>query len=145
MKIVIQRVLNASVEVDQKVTGKIGKGFLLYVCFEAGDTMEKVDTAVEKICKFRIFNDEEGKMNYNLTQVKGAVLSVSQFTLSWDGKKGHRPSFDKSMSPNEAKIFYRKFNDKLSERGLEVQMGVFGAEMLVRSENDGPVTFVLEY
>ncbi|MBD63864.1 MAG: D-tyrosyl-tRNA(Tyr) deacylase [Halobacteriovoraceae bacterium] len=145
MKVIIQRVKEASVSVDNKVTGKIGQGYLLYVCFEAGDTMDKVDLAVEKISKFRIFNDDEGKMNLSLSQVQGEVLSISQFTLSWDGKKGHRPSFDKSMQPNEAKIFYRKFNDKLTENGLRVEMGIFGAEMLVESKNDGPVTFILEY
>lgn len=145
MKVIIQRVKEASVSVDDKITGKIGQGYLLYVCFEAGDTMEKVDLAVDKISKFRIFNDSEGKMNLNLSQVQGEILSISQFTLSWDGKKGHRPSFDKSMQPIEAKIFYRKFNDKLIENGLRVEMGVFGAEMLVESKNDGPVTFILEY
>lgn len=145
MKVIVQRVSRAKVTVDDRVTGEIGKGLLLYVCFEAGDTMDKLEAAVDKISKLRIFTDTEGKMNLSLSQVQGEILSVSQFTLSWDGKKGHRPSFDKSMPPNDAKIFYRTFNDKLSERGHKVSLGQFGAEMLVDSENDGPVTFILEY
>lgn len=145
MKTIIQRVKKASVKVDGKVIGQIQQGYLLYVCFEAEDTMDMVDLTADKISKFRIFNDENGKMNLDISQVNGSILSVSQFTLSWDGKKGHRPSFDKSMPPNQAKIFYRKFNDKLVEKGLTVEMGMFGAEMEVESVNDGPVTFLLQY
>jgi D-tyrosyl-tRNA(Tyr) deacylase len=145
MKVLIQRVQNASVEVEQKIVGKISKGYLLYVCFESLDNYEKVHSAVEKIAKLRIFEDEKAKMNYNITQIKGEILSISQFTLSWDGKKGHRPSFDKSLPPNEAKILYRKFNDELAAQDLKVEKGRFGAEMKVNSLNDGPVTFFLEF
>ena len=144
MKVLVQRVKKASVVIQDETVGEINKGFLLYVCFEANDTMEKLDKAVTKILNLRIFEDSKAKMNQNIIDVKGEILSVSQFTLSWDGKKGHRPSFDKSMSPNEAKIFYRTFNDKLSEK-CSLKKGLFGAEMQVYSQNDGPVTFFLDF
>lgn len=145
MKAVIQRVKEAKVIVDEKVSGEIGQGFLVYICFESGDKIESIDQIIHKIINLRIFNDQEQKMNLNIKQIAGSILSVSQFTLSWDGKKGHRPSFDKSMKPMDAKIFYRTFNDKLQEQGIKVAKGIFGAEMLVESINDGPVTFFLEY
>lgn len=145
MKIIIQRVKEASVQVDKKTIGKIQHGYLLYVCFEEQDTMDSIDSAIHKITNLRIFEDESGKMNSNIKQVQGSILSISQFTLSWDGKKGHRPSFDKSMAPNNAKLFYRKFNDLLSATEIPVEKGMFGAEMQVSSVNDGPVTFHLEF
>ncbi len=145
MKVLIQRVKEASVEVDFKTIGSIEHGFLLYVCFEEGDTPDKLEIAVNKIKNLRIFTDENDKMNFNILQAKGKILSISQFTLSWDGKKGHRPSFDKSMPPNDAKIFYRNFNDALENIGIKVEKGRFGADMKVSSINDGPVTFFLEY
>lgn len=145
MKILVQRVKQASVEVEEKIVGEINSGLLLYVCFEATDTMEIMDQAIKKIINLRIFEDGKSRMNQNISQANGDVLSVSQFTLSWDGKKGHRPSFDKSMPPNQAKIYYRTFNDKLSAEGLKVEMGIFGADMQVRSQNDGPVTFFLDF
>jgi D-tyrosyl-tRNA(Tyr) deacylase len=145
MKVLVQRVKEASVTIDDTITGSISNGYLLYVCFEQGDTIEKVNTAIAKISNLRIFEDEEAKMNKNINDVNGEILSISQFTLSWDGKKGHRPSFDKSLGPIDAKIYYRKFNDALSELGLKVEKGTFGADMLVSSINDGPVTFMLEF
>lgn len=145
MKILVQRVSEASVKVDHKIVGKISKGFLLYVCFEADDTIDVIDSAIKKIVNLRVFEDGSSRMNQNIQQVQGDILSVSQFTLSWDGRKGHRPSFDRSMSPNHAKIFYRTFNDKLKLKGIKVEMGIFGAEMLVQSINDGPVTFFLSF
>ena len=145
MKIVIQRVLEASVKVDDKEIGSIKKGLLLYVCFEAEDTMEQLEQAVQKILNLRIFEDEKAKMNKNISQINGEVLSISQFTLSWDGRKGHRPSFDRSMPPNNAKIFYRKFNDLLEEANLKISKGRFAADMKVSSINDGPVTFHLSF
>lgn len=145
MKLVIQRVLKASVLVEDKEIGKIDKGLLLYVCFETEDTMEILTQAVQKILNLRIFEDEKAKMNKNICQIKGSILSISQFTLSWDGKKGHRPSFDKSMDPNNAKIFYRKFNDLLEEAELNISKGRFAADMKVSSVNDGPVTFHLSF
>lgn len=145
MKAVIQRVLEASVEINGEINGKIGAGFLIYICFEQGDTQEKLDAMIHKITNLRIFEDGDQKMNLNISQSGGSILSISQFTLSWDGKKGHRPSFDKSMSPNQAKLMYRNFNDKLEALGLKLEKGIFGAEMKVTSINDGPVTFFLDY
>lgn len=145
MKVVVQRVQNASVSVDQEVVGQINQGLLLLVCFEAGDTDESLLKAVDKISKLRIFDDENGKMNLDIAAVKGEILSVSQFTLSWDGSGGHRPSFEKSMAPQEARLKYALFNRELRNRGLVVQEGKFGAAMKVSLLNDGPVTFVLNF
>lgn len=145
MKIVVQRVKQASVSVNQQVIGKIQQGYLLYVCFEVNDTIETIDKSIHKIMNLRIFEDDKGKMNQNITQISGSILSVSQFTLSWDGKKGHRPSFENSMNPMNAKILYRKFNDKIAEHGVHIEKGQFGAEMLVESINDGPVTFHIDF
>ncbi len=144
MKVLIQRVHNASVEIDQIKVGAISTGLLLYVCFEKGDTDKSIEQSCEKVLKLRIFSDENGKMNFCVKQANGKILSISQFTLSWDGKKGHRPSFDKSMPPEMAKIMYKKFNDKLRKQ-IDVEMGRFGADMQVQSQNDGPVTFFLEF
>ena len=145
MKIVVQRVLASSVEVDNKTVGEIDSGLLLLVCFESHDQLEVIEKSIDKVINLRIFEDDQGKMNHNIIQHSKKILSVSQFTLSWDGKKGHRPSFDKSMPPNEAKLFYRKFNDKLEEKGIILEKGLFGEEMKVRSVNDGPVTFFLDF
>jgi len=145
MKIVIQRSANSSVEVDGKIKASISKGLLLLVCLEKGDTEETLAEASEKISKLRIFEDDKGKMNLNLLDAGGEVLSISQFTLSWDGKKGHRPSFDASMEPRQARLMYEIFNKKLRELGLKVETGVFGADMKVSSVNDGPVTFYLSF
>lgn len=145
MKVLIQRIKEAQVKVEDKIIASVKHGYLLYVCFEEQDTMNTVDTCLNKILNLRIFEDLDGKMNKNISQVNGSILSVSQFTLSWDGRKGHRPSFDKSMQPNKAKIFYRTFNDKLEAGGINVEKGKFGADMEVYSVNDGPVTFHLEF
>lgn len=145
MRVVVQRVESAKVIVDSKTIGKVESGLLLYVCFESHDQLDTIDQVVSKIINLRIFEDTEGKMNLNILQHSKEILSISQFTLSWDGKKGHRPSFDKSMPPNQAKLFYRKFNDKLVENGIKLQMGMFGAEMKVDSVNDGPVSFFLDF
>lgn len=145
MKILIQRVKQAHVTVDEKKVGQITSGLLIYICFETHDSLEIIDLAVKKIIGLRIFEDKDGKMNTNISQVQGQILSISQFTLSWNGKKGHRPSFDKSMPPNDAKIFYRKFNDTIEKYGIKLAKGMFGTEMQVSSINDGPVTFFLDY
>ena len=145
MKVVLQRVSKASVTVNSNIVGEINNGFLIYICFEQNDTMDTIETLVKKIINLRVFEDSAGKMNSNILQNQGSILSISQFTLSWDGKKGHRPSFDKSMAPNQAKVFYRKFNDLLEQEIGNIQKGIFGAEMQVESINDGPVTFLLEY
>lgn len=145
MKIVVQRVQEASVSVDNETVGSIGSGLLLLVCFEQGDEEALISKAVEKICKLRIFDDEAGKMNLDITAVNGEILSVSQFTLSWDGSGGHRPSFEKSMPPQEARLKYALFNRSLRNKGIKVAEGKFGAFMKVSLVNDGPVTFLLNF
>lgn len=145
MKIVVQRVQESRVEVDAETVGEIQRGLLLLVCFEQGDSDEALQKAIDKILKLRIFDDEKGKMNLDVTQVRGEILSVSQFTLSWDGSGGHRPSFEKSMSPQEARLRYALFNRELRSRGVTVKEGKFGAFMKVSLVGDGPVTFILEF
>ena len=145
MKIVVQRVQEARVEVDQEVIGDIKQGLLLLVCFEQGDDDSSIQKAIDKVTKLRIFDDESGKMNLDITAIKGEILSVSQFTLSWDGTGGHRPSFEKSMVPQEARLKYALFNRELRQRGLTVKEGKFGAFMKVSLVNDGPVTFNLQF
>ena len=145
MKIVIQRVKSASVKVDDEIIGEISQGLLLYVCHEVDDGPETLKNAVEKIINLRIFEDQDQKMNLNIQQVKGQILSISQFTLSWDGRKGHRPSFDLSMPPAQAQLSYHTFNKMIKDSAIEVQTGKFGAEMMVSSINDGPVTFHLSF
>lgn len=145
MKVVIQRVKEASVTVENKVIGAVNHGYLLYVCFEESDKVDVIDKAIKKILALRIFEDENGKMNKDITQVSGGILSISQFTLSWDGRKGNRPSFDLSMPPAEAQNFYQRFNEELKKSGLQIEIGAFGADMKVQSINDGPVTFHLSF
>lgn len=146
MRIVIQRVSQAKVEVEGEVKGSIGLGYCLFVCFENGDNQETIDKAIKKVINLRIFEDDNQKMNLNITQVaQTAILSISQFTLSWKGEKGNRPSFENSMEPNLAKLNFGLFNKKLNDAGVKVQMGVFGANMQVHLVNDGPVTFVLDF
>ncbi len=145
MKIVIQRVQEASVTVDNEIVGAIGSGLLLLVCFEMDDDESCIAKSVDKIMKLRIFDDESGKMNYNIEQIKGEILSVSQFTLSWDGSGGHRPSFERSMVPQEARFKYALFNRELRSKGIVVKEGTFGAFMKVQLVNDGPVTFLLQF
>jgi D-aminoacyl-tRNA deacylase len=145
MKVVVQRVQEAAVSVDNEVVGAIGAGLLLLVCFEQGDDDSSITKSIDKISKLRIFDDADGRMNLDIQAVKGEVLSVSQFTLSWDGSGGHRPSFEKSMAPQEARLKYALFNRELRNRGLTVKEGKFGAFMKVSLVNDGPVTFILEF
>lgn len=145
MKIVVQRVQEASVSVENEDLGSIGPGLLLLVCFEQGDDEAAISKAIEKITRLRIFDDESGKMNLDITAVKGEILSVSQFTLSWDGSGGHRPSFEKSMAPQEARLKYALFNRDLRNKGIKVAEGKFGAFMKVSLINDGPVTFLLNF
>lgn len=145
MKIVVQRVQQASVEVDGENISSIENGLLLLVCFELGDDDSTISKSVEKVSKLRIFDDAEGKLNHDIQTIKGEILSVSQFTLSWDGSGGHRPSFEKSMLPQEARLKYALFNRELRAKGLTVKEGTFGAFMKVSLVNDGPVTFVLQF
>ena len=145
MKIVVQRVQEAQVSVDSEIVGAIGPGLLLLVCFEQGDEEAAISRSIEKISKLRIFDDKDGKMNLDIQSVQGEILSVSQFTLSWDGSGGHRPSFENSMPPQEARLKYALFNRQLRAKGLVVKEGKFGAFMKVSLVNDGPVTFILQF
>ena len=145
MKIVVQRVQEASVSIDNEIVGAIGLGFLLLVCLEQGDDDTVIMKSIDKISRLRIFDDAEGKLNLDIQAVKGEILSISQFTLSWDGSGGHRPSFEKSMQPQEARLKYALFNRELRSRGLNVKEGKFGASMKVSLINDGPVTFTLQF
>ncbi len=145
MKVVVQRVQEASVSVDNEVVGAIKAGLLLLICFEQGDDDTTITKSIDKITKLRIFDDSVGKMNLDIQAIQGEILSVSQFTLSWDGSGGHRPSFEKSMQPQEARLKYALFNRELRGRGVVVKEGTFGAFMKVSLVNDGPVTFILQF
>ncbi|WP_203642272.1 D-aminoacyl-tRNA deacylase [Levilactobacillus andaensis] len=140
MRVLLQRVSRASVAIDGQVHGAIDQGFLLLVAAEDSDTSEQVDYLVHKISKLRVFQDDADKMNLSLADVHGSVLSVSQFTLYANTKKGNRPSFVAAGEPTHAKALYEEFNKKLAATGLTVATGVFGADMEVDLVNDGPVT-----
>lgn len=145
MKVVLQRSREASVTVDGQVTGAIDKGYVLLVGITAEDTEEDIAYAARKIAEMRLFEDAEGKMNLSIDDVGGSILSVSQFTLYADTKKGRRPSFTKAAHPDQAKPMWESFNDVLrNEYGLVVETGIFGAMMDVQLINDGPVTIVLD-
>ena len=145
MRIVIQRVTEASVTIDGEVHGKIDTGFLLLVGVKDEDNEETAKRLADKIAHMRIFEDENGKMNLSLDQVNGAILSISQFTLFADCHKGNRPSFAKAGAPEHAKNLYLWFNEYLrQEYGLRVEEGIFAANMKVRLLNDGPVTILLD-
>jgi len=144
MKVVVQRVESASVKVDGKILGQIDNGYLLLVGFGQEDTEEKIDYVVKKIISLRIFSDQNGKMNLNIGQVGGKILSISQFTLYANTKDGARPSFTESLKFDEANKYYQLFNQKLRSQGLIVEEGEFGADMKVSLVNDGPVTIIVE-
>ena len=144
MKLVVQRVKNASVEVDKKIVGKIDKGYLVLLGVTHTDTKEIADYLVKKLCNLRIFEDENGKMNLNINQVNGSLLIVSQFTLYGDCTDGNRPSFTNAAKPDFANELYEYFCEKCSEKNIHVEKGIFGADMKVSLLNDGPVTIILE-
>lgn len=143
MKIVVQRSKKSSVSVDEKVVGKINKGLVLLVGFTDISDKDNIDYMVKKVLNLRIFDDENGVMNKSILDIGGSILSISQFTLYADASKGNRPSYIKALNGELAKPLYDEFNHKLSEF-VQVQTGVFGADMLVNIENDGPVTIILE-
>ena len=144
MKLVIQRVKNASVEVDKKTVGKIDRGYLVLLGVTHTDTKEIADYLVKKLCNLRIFEDENGKMNLNIKQVDGSMLIVSQFTLYGDCTDGNRPSFTNAAKPDFANELYEYFCEKCSENNIHIEKGIFGADMKVSLLNDGPVTIILE-
>ena len=144
MKLVVQRVKNAKVDVDGKTVGKIEKGFLVLLGVTYTDTKETADYLVKKLCNLRVFEDENGKMNLSLKDVDGKLLIVSQFTLYADCSEGNRPSFVNAAKPEFANELYEYFCDKCKGNGIEVEKGIFGADMKVSLLNDGPVTIILE-
>ena len=144
MRVVLQRVSHASVTVEEKVIGKIQRGFLLLVGVTHDDAMEDMEYLVRKIVQMRIFEDEEGKLNRSIQDIGGEILSVSQFTLYADTKKGNRPSFSKAAPGDVAVEMFEQFNGLLRDTGIPVETGQFGADMKVELLNDGPVTILLD-
>lgn len=144
MRVVLQRVSQASVTVDGATVGEIGPGLLLLVGFAPGDAREAVEWMAERVVGLRIFADDEGRMNRSLAETGGALLVVSQFTLYGDARRGRRPSFVGAARPEEAIPLYEAFLSLLRERGIAVQSGRFGAMMQVSLVNDGPVTLILD-
>lgn len=143
MKVVVQRVKNASVKVDGKLINKIAQGYLLYVGFTSDDDITIVEKMVKKIVNLRIFADNDDKMNKSILDIKGSILSISQFTLYADVKKGNRPSFVDAMDKDEALELYNVFNNKLNEI-VPTYSGVYGANMQIESINDGPITILID-
>ncbi len=143
MRVLVQRSLASSVLVSSKTIGKIDEGLVLFVGFTLGDGLDEIDYMINKIIHLRIFDDENGVMNKSILDVKGSILSVSQFTLYADTKKGNRPSYVKALDSINALKLYKIFNERLS-KFVNIQCGLFGADMLVNIQNDGPVTILLE-
>ena len=144
MKFVLQRVLEAKVDVDGKTVGQIGKGFLLLVGVSNEDNKEIADKMIEKVARLRLFKDENGKTNLNIADIGGEVIVVSQFTLYADCRKGNRPSFTGACEPQKANRLYEYFCQEAEALGVKVERGVFGADMQVELINDGPVTIMLD-
>jgi len=144
MKVLVQRSLASSVSINNKIVGKIDKGLVLLVGFTYEDNEEIIDKMVKKVINLRIFDDENGVMNKSLLDTNGSILSISQFTLYANTKKGNRPSYIEALNGNLASPLYDLFNKKLKEQGIIVETGVFGADMKVSITNDGPVTIILE-
>ena len=144
MKVVLQRVKSADVAIDGEIVGKIGIGYVLLVGISDTDTEADLDYLVRKITKLRVFEDTVGKMNLAIGDVAGQILSISQFTLYADTKKGNRPSFTKAGQPEFANKLYQLFNEKLRNTGLTVATGEFGANMQIQLINDGPVTIIFD-
>lgn len=145
MRIVVQRVNSASVFVNDKTIGQIKVGLLVFVGITQYDTIEIVNKLASKICNLRIFEDKDGKMNLNIIDIKGEILSISQFTLYGDTKKGNRPSFTKASSKEHAKPLYDVFNKIIKDKfEIIVKKGLFGSHMVIKSVNNGPVTIIME-
>lgn len=144
MRILIQRVIEAQVSVDQEVIGRIGPGLVVFLGVAKEDTPAQAVRLAERLLAYRIFEDEEGRMNRSIQEIKGSFLVISQFTLVADVAKGSRPGFSTAAPPDLAKTLYRAFVDRLAASGLTVETGRFGAHMVVSLHNDGPVTLLLE-
>jgi D-tyrosyl-tRNA(Tyr) deacylase len=143
MRVVIQRSKESYVEVDNKIVGKIDKGLVILVGFTNGDNSNDIDYIIKKILSLRIFDDNNGVMNLSIKDIQGSILSISQFTLYADTKNGNRPSYANSLNKDEAVILYNEFNHKLKEQ-INVETGIFKADMKVTINNDGPVTIIID-
>ena len=144
MKVIVQRVSNANCKVDGNITGQIENGYMLLVGFGLSDDKTIVEKMAEKVSKLRIFEDEQGKINKSIFDVNGKILSISQFTLYADCSKGNRPSFTNALGGDKAIELYKYFNECLRKLNLEVEEGIFGADMKISLLNDGPVTIILD-
>jgi len=144
MKVLLQRVSKASVEVDKKIVGQIGNGLLLLIGIAERDRKEYLSWIAEKCVNLRVFEDDQGKMNRSLLDTKGEILAISQFTLLADSKKGRRPSYISAANPQKAKDYYDKFIALLKDYNLKVECGIFGAMMNVNLVNRGPVTIMID-
>ena len=144
MKLVVQRVKNAQVEVEAKLVGKIEQGFLVLLGVTHSDTKDQADYLVKKLCKLRVFTDENDKMNLGLKDINGELLIVSQFTLYADCSSGNRPSFINAAKPEQAEELYEYFCEQCEQNSIKVEKGIFGADMKVSLLNDGPVTIIME-
>lgn len=143
MKVIVQRVDNASVSVDEKIVGSVDKGFMLLVGFTHDDNISDIEYMVRKVINLRVFDDENGVMNKSILDINGSILSISQFTLYADTKKGNRPSYVNAMKGELSTVLYDKFNELLRKH-VKVETGIFGSEMKVSLINDGPVTIILD-
>lgn len=143
MKVVIQRSNYSNVEINNKIHNEIEKGLVVFSCFTEGDTVEDIQYIVKKVVNLRIFDDENGVMNKSVIDTNGSILSISQFTLYADTKKGNRPSYIKALNGNESIKLYDKFNEELSKL-VPTVTGIFGAEMKINIQNDGPVTIIID-
>lgn len=143
MRVVVQRSGNSEVIVNNNIVGKIDKGLVVLVGFTQGDSLNDIEYLVKKIINLRIFPDDKGLLNKSILDIKGRILSISQFTLYADTKKGNRPSFIKALNKDEALNLYNMFNDCL-KKYVSVKTGIFGADMLVKINNEGPITIIID-
>ena len=144
MRVLVQRVTSSSVEVEGKIVGKIDNGMVILVGFTRTDNSTNIDYMVEKVLNLRIYDDDNGIMNKSILDAGGSILSISQFTLYGDCRKGRRPNFMAALGGSEAEVLYNKFLEEIKKEGIKVETGIFGADMKVSIENDGPVTLILE-
>lgn len=144
MKVVLQRVSEAHVKVDDEIVGKIERGLMLLIGVDETDEIPDADWLVKKVLDVRVFSDEDGKMNHSVKDINGEILCISQFTLISDYKKGNRPSYIKAAKPDKAIPLFEHFKDEIKKSGLKIESGIFGADMKVSLINDGPVTLVFD-